>query len=387
MRVGKRAHHPRYSALIIRRTLQELTKSDGLIPRSHEWWGRTGAKWHGQEKLWVFPSGARLEFGYCEGPFDHLRYQGAAYIDILFEELTQWPDLTAYLYLFSRQRRPEGSELPLFMGSTFNPGGPGHEAVKDRFVTNRPEGTIFTPAKVADNPHLDIEEYRRSLSYLDPVTRAQLEEGDWDASPVGKYFRRDSFQFVNPESVPTGLKLCRGWDTGSVENGDATAGALLGVHGRDLYLLDMVCERAATPRVRDLVRETWRADPDYTLLAVEFASSGISVVQDIELDPDMGRVPLYPIRVNGDKEQRSSGWRARLGNKRMYLLRGGWNEAFIDECLRFTNEKTNRDDQIDAVSVAFAAIYKHFGDLDAEEAKYPEGSVGASLSRYEEDDE
>ena len=38
---------------------------------------------------------------------------------------------------------------------------------------------------MTDNPGLDVEEYRKQLAHLDPVTRKQLEEGDWDPDTAG----------------------------------------------------------------------------------------------------------------------------------------------------------------------------------------------------------
>jgi predicted phage terminase large subunit-like protein len=49
---------------------------------------------------------------------------------------------------------------------------------------------VFVPAKLDDNPNLDRPDYVESLAELDPVTRAQLLAGDWDAVAGGR-FRRE----------------------------------------------------------------------------------------------------------------------------------------------------------------------------------------------------
>jgi hypothetical protein len=60
-----------------------------------------------------------------------------------------------------------------------NPGGIGHDWVKQRFlVEGATAGRLFVPAKLDDNPHLDRHAYVPSLSELDPITRAQLLAGD-----------------------------------------------------------------------------------------------------------------------------------------------------------------------------------------------------------------
>ena len=105
---------------------------------------------------------------------------------VSFDELTQFTE-KQYRYLFSRLRRPQGSRLPIRMRAASNPGGIGHEWVKNRFpITGAPQpDRTFVPAKVADNPHLDIEEYIRSLGQLDEVERRRLLDGDWEIASEG----------------------------------------------------------------------------------------------------------------------------------------------------------------------------------------------------------
>jgi hypothetical protein len=197
---------PGYSALLLRRTYADLILPEALMDRARLWLQKTEAKWIEKEKTWLFPSGARLTFGYLESENDKYRYQGSAYQFIGFDELTQFTD-TQYLYLFSRLRRLSGVDVPLRMRSASNPGGIGAEWVKSRFIpddflppdaelpqvfTKRdvgPEGEevsrAFVPARVDDNPYLDQESYKRSLDKLDKVTREQLLYGDWTITATG----------------------------------------------------------------------------------------------------------------------------------------------------------------------------------------------------------
>lgn len=174
---------PNYSAILFRKTFADLNLPEALIPRSHEWLAATDAKWDGQNHTWRFPSGATLAFGYLDQQNDHYRYQGAAFQFIGFDELTQHSH-KKYRYLFSRLRKTTRIDVPLRMWSSSNPGGIGHAWVKRTFINHktRASGTAFIPAKVRDNPHLNIEEYIDSLGYLDDVTMAQLLEGDWEVS-------------------------------------------------------------------------------------------------------------------------------------------------------------------------------------------------------------
>lgn len=192
---------PGYSALILRRTFQDLSKPGALLDRSREWLARSGARWNEQKKQWRFPSGAVLAFGYLENEADIYQYQGAEYQFIGFDELTQFTK-SQYTYLFSRRRRLAGADVPVRTRSASNPGGIGAEWVQERFLPDdwTPEqgrdikahikdGRAFVPARLKDNPHLDQVDYEQSLDELDEVTRAQLLEGDWQVRPRGNIYK------------------------------------------------------------------------------------------------------------------------------------------------------------------------------------------------------
>jgi hypothetical protein len=195
--------NPNYRALLLRRTFKELEGPGGLLDRSNEWLKNTDAKWNSQQHTWTFPSGAVLKFGHMESEADKHNYQGQEYQFVGFDELTGFLE-PMYVFLFSRLRRTRDKEdIPIRIRAAANPGNIGHEWVKKRFKTDLEEGTetktaeevrkqrCFIPAKVDDNPHLKAEEYDEQLAELDPVTRAQLRNGDWDIEATGNLFKKE----------------------------------------------------------------------------------------------------------------------------------------------------------------------------------------------------
>lgn len=181
---------PGYRALILRRTFAQLSKGDALIPRSHEWLASSDAVWNEQKRVWTFPSGATLEFGHVEHETSKYDYQGAAYQFVGFDELTQFTESTYDYIGFSRARRRKQMEaigVPIRTRATSNPGGEGHAWVKRRFIDEPGKGVVFVPAKVADNPGLDVEDYAASLAYLPDELRRQLLDGDWGAFEGAAY--------------------------------------------------------------------------------------------------------------------------------------------------------------------------------------------------------
>src|SRR5262245_57491100 len=55
---------PGYSALLLRRTYADLSLPGAIMDRSQSWWQETDAHWSRADKVWTFPSGARITFGF-----------------------------------------------------------------------------------------------------------------------------------------------------------------------------------------------------------------------------------------------------------------------------------------------------------------------------------
>jgi hypothetical protein len=111
------------------------------------------------EEVLDVPVRRDLEFGHVKDENAKYDYQGAAYHFIGFDELTQFTP-TQYEYIaFSRQRRRKDMAergIPIRVRSAANPGGIGHLWVKKRFIERPRPGVPFIPAKVRDNPGLDV---------------------------------------------------------------------------------------------------------------------------------------------------------------------------------------------------------------------------------------
>jgi hypothetical protein len=87
----RNCHKKAHRALILRRSMPELRE---MIDKSRELYPQAfpGAKFREVEKLWNFPSGAKVEFGFLERDADVYRYQGQAYSWIGFDEITHLPN-------------------------------------------------------------------------------------------------------------------------------------------------------------------------------------------------------------------------------------------------------------------------------------------------------
>jgi hypothetical protein len=94
-----------------------------------------------------------------------------------------------------------GAGVPVGLRLTGNPGGPGHQWVKARYIDPAPLGNVvisdpvtgldrvFIPSKVDNNAFIDVEAYKQRLraSGSAELVRAWL-DGDWTVT-MGAFFR------------------------------------------------------------------------------------------------------------------------------------------------------------------------------------------------------
>lgn len=357
----------KYSALILRRSYADLSLPGAIMDRANEWLRNTDAKWNEQTKTWKFPSGATLTFGYLEHENDKYRYQGAEFQFIAFDELTQFTE-SQYSYLFSRLRRLENSDIPLRIRAASNPGGVGHEWVKARFITPSPEemkinDRFFIPASLEDNPFIDQEAYEESLEALDPVTKAQLKEGNWDIVANGNMFRREWFKFV--DQIPAGIiNWVRYWDMAASEpspgytDPDYTAGVLMGELNGLYYVADMVLVRLNPAERDEVIKATINLDGVKVLqrMEQEGGASGKDDVFSFAKTVFKG-TGFQGIKSSGSKEIRARGFSGAVSNGLVYLLRAPWNPTYINFLCPFP-QKGIHDDPVDASSGAYNELIK-----------------------------
>lgn len=243
-----------FTGLLLRRTNDELRAlirvSKQIYPKI---WPKTdkspGAKFHEQQSMWTFPSGAQLWITYLDREDDVLRYQGQDYCWIGMDELTQYPTPYAYLYLKSRLRSADPElKKTLCMRATTNPGGPGHHWVKKMFIDPAPAGQPFwatdietgetmrypddhhdarlagrplfkrrfIPAKLSDNPYLyEDGNYERGLLGLPEDQRRKLLDGDWSIVEGAAFAEfNPRHHVVKPFSIPNDWRRFRSCDYG-----------------------------------------------------------------------------------------------------------------------------------------------------------------------------
>lgn len=346
-----------------------------------------------------------------ERAVDRFKFSSAEFQFIAFDEAMTF-EREQYTFLWSRLRTSDPT-IPLHMRAGTNPGGVGGEWIMERFAPwiYRPEeglhpdgyrgpyaapgeklGVIvddqsgattwvplgtpgsysrtFFPASLDDNPSIDKAEYLRSLQNLDPVTRRQLEHGDWLARGGPRsYFRREWFRIeVTAPPAHEFVKLVRYWDRAATEldgtnDPDWTCGVLMGVtKAGEFWVLDVSRFRAGPGRVEYEIEETAKDD-------------GEDVDGWLEKDPGQAgkseanhlarRFSRYGYRIKDwgvtSKVARAKPFSAAVYNghqsgQRVKLLRAPWNNPFLIELEDFDGSGKTHDDQVDGASGAFWAV-------------------------------
>lgn len=350
---------PGYNALLLRRTYGQLNMPDSILTRAHQWLRRTDARWNAMHYRYEFPSGAMLQFGYLQYFNDVYQYDGTTLQFIGWDELTQFLE-PQYRFLFSRLNRLKGSSIPLRMRSASNPGGLGHNWVKERFIRYQKPDRFFIPATLDDNPHIDADSYRLSLSQLDIITRRQREYGDWDITREGAIFKREWFEtFV--DRAPDGLRRVRFWDLAATapkpgKDPDYVVGTLVGADRKSgrVFIEDVRRARLSPYGVEDLIVKTAQADGRQVKVRIEQepGASGKIVVADF--GRKMIGYDVVGVTSTGPKITRWMPLAAHSEKGLVTIINGPWNHDWFEEITAVP--ENDHDDQADSASGAFNCL-------------------------------
>lgn len=272
----------------------------------------------------------------------------------------------------------------------------------------------FIPGRLEDNPILTHHNpgYEGNLMAVDRVTSMQLRMGDWLIRHMaGTTFSRTGFQ-VQPVAgrfMPDNMvrKRVRFWDRAGIEGGgDFTAGVLMAlIHGdKPRYVIedviavqwsvdkipDLIWSIAGVKSARDRLEQKLRLANQWTgaRASIPLISGSFpvdppgTVVADEQSPADAG----LERAVNFLKEARTHGIPARVltlsergskyshkgvdiaarmaplavesQNGMVYILRGPWNDHFLDGAQAFDGDKNGgyHDDEVDAAAGAYQLL-------------------------------
>ena len=271
------------------------------------------ADYNSSKHTWKFKNGSIVDFGYIQYEKDVYQYQSAEYDVIRFDELTHFTEFM-YTYMISRCRG--ANPYPKCIKSSTNPGGVGHNWVKERFIdigapnvihtckleTGETTTRIFIPSLVQDNKFMLTydPDYIKRLDALPEKERRALKYGDWDIFD-GQFFtefKRD-IHVIEPFEIPKDWYIYFVMDYGL----DKLAGYWIAVdYNNNAYVFREVYEsNLLVSQARDKIKEMtneqiywYLAPPDLWNRHKETGKSTADIFEE-------GDITLY--KTNNDRIQ------------------------------------------------------------------------------------
>jgi len=377
---------PMYNAVLFRRISDELTAAGGLIDKMHQILGDKPFKYNKNEKKFFFPSGATITFSHFQYEKTKHKHQGSEFNFIGFDELSTFEE-EQFLYMFSRLRKKKNNPYPLQVFSTCNPGSLW---VKKRYIDylNYQEGDFnevytdgdrcFVPAELAQNEHLDKEDYLNNLENLSSIEKQYLLHGKWSVT-VDSIFKKDYFnkrwveqtpeQYIiagvvrNIKNDPVVIYI----DTASTES-DTACNSAIGIvrYCGDLILIEEVwadkvsfnnlCEKVKHFYTKYNIRKAYIENANIAQPVMQMLKE-----QGVILQPLPTKVDGYSLLGDSAKLNRASKLIAMSEQGKIIFpvdSRGDWISLTLDELAFFTGKKTDKADRVDVL--AYAANQKEF---------------------------
>lgn len=162
----------------------------------------------------------------------------------------------------------------------------------------------------------------------------------------GNFVKIDNFDIV--DTAPALICTTRFWDLacGVEKQNDFTAGILGGLDKNgDFYILHCHNSKQEWGASADIIKQL--AIKDRVPVGVEAVAGFLIAYQQLR-DALAGVCEVYKATPQGSKESKTTGWISLLSARRVHLVRGSWNFAFLAQMGEFPKGK--HDDIVDAVS-------------------------------------
>jgi len=179
----------------------------------------------------------------------------------------------------------------------------------------------------------------------------------------GNLFKRDWFG-TPVVAAPERCKWSRvrAWDIAATEqhgkaDPDWTVGLLMSkdMSTNVIYIEDVVRFRGSPEKVQSELQRCAKIDGKSTRIRIPQDPGAAGKMQTAYLAGMLQGYRIISEREEGKKGQRAQAFAAQCEAGNVRLVRGDWNDVFIEELCAFPNSK---DDQLDAATAAFRALIK-----------------------------
>jgi predicted phage terminase large subunit-like protein len=214
------------------------------------------------------------------------------------------------------------------------------------------EGELLFPERF---PREVVERDKKVMGIY--ATAGQLQQRP--APRSGGFFDWAELKIV--DAAPKLVKVVRYWDkAGTKDGGCYTAGVKLGATEDGQYcVLDVVRGQWEAPQRERVMKQTANLDETWVDIWIEQepGSGGKESAQSTVRN--LAGFNIRAQRATGDKEVRAEPYSVQVEAGNVLLVRGPWNQTFIDEHKTFP--RSGFKDQIDAASGAFNKVARPAG--------------------------
>lgn len=224
------------------------------------------------------------------------------------------------------------------------------------------EGELLNPKRVSATGLVTL---KKALGEY--ATAGQLQQRP--SARSGGLFKRHWFRVVDEVPAEARVNTVRRWDMAATlqepgKDPDATACVKMGrdAMGR-VFILDVV-EMFDTPGNVDLAIKALASQDggqNRTILPLDPGAAGIGRME--AQSRFLAPLAVEFIRETGDKGERARGLSSFAEAGNVFVLRGAWNDKFLDQLAGFPTAA--HDDMVDAAAGAFIGLYgEGFGIFD-----------------------
>ena len=269
--------------------------------------------------------------------------RGIEVADLFIDESREFPNDEAFLVALGRMSETNNGQWHL----TSSPKGRNwayelESQAGVELIIQKTTENAFLPASYVDSLRLRYSsKFQRQELDADIVSMsAGVIEPSW-------------FGIIEHKKLTGGY---RAWDI--AVSTKTTADYTVGVKGQwvgNQFIVESIARgRLEYPKIKTLIKEVAKIDGPDTIIAIEVAGQQKAFYDDLRADPDMRPYAIKAYRPDSDKLARAVPWIARAEGGQVKLMRGVWNQAFLDEAEEFSGDMTHaHDDQIDALSMCF----------------------------------
>jgi predicted phage terminase large subunit-like protein len=220
------------------------------------------------------------------------------------------------------------------------------------FVDPRKPGEVLWPERFSKEALDGMQ--------LSEFTRA----GQLQQRPVpreGGLFKREWFDGKIIVSAPEGTRWVRHWDlagsTARTKGAARTAGVKVGrtPDGRFIVAHATVCQEEGYA-VRQIIRATAEIDGRATMISLPQDPGQAGKTQARDYIAFLAGYVVKAEPETGDKVTRAEPFASQAEAGNVYLVRGSWNEAYLDELCLFPGGAFA--DQVDATAAAFSRLLR-----------------------------